>query len=90
MSAQQSISDLAFALWHARGCPEGSPDLDWAEAARQVLGNRPAAAEAVIVDGSSHDSFPASDPPASHLPDVPPSNAAEKWAVAKEIAAQDE
>jgi hypothetical protein len=35
------------------------------------------------VDAAVNDSFPASDPPASHLPDVPPSNAAAKWAAAQ-------
>jgi CBS domain-containing protein len=35
------------------------------------------------VDQSSEQSFPASDPPGSHLPDEPPSNAAAKWAAAQ-------
>src|ERR1700753_3228448 len=35
------------------------------------------------VDLSSDDSFPASDPPASRLPDEPPSNAEAKWAAAR-------
>ena len=38
------------------------------------------------VDVSVNDSFPASDPPASHLPDEPPSNADAKWAAAEEAA----
>ena len=24
-----SVSDLAYSLWQARGCPHGSPDEDW-------------------------------------------------------------
>ena len=35
------------------------------------------------VDQSVEDSFPASDPPASRLPDEPPSNAEAKWAAAR-------
>lgn len=30
------IAALANQLWHARGCPEGSPEQDWFEAARQL------------------------------------------------------
>ena len=90
MSGKRAISDLAFGLWQVRGCPEGSSEVDWLEAERQVLGRRPSDAPADEVDASSKDSFPASDPPASHLPDVPPSNAADKWAAAKEIATQDD
>jgi len=35
------------------------------------------------VDQSGDDSFPASDPPASRLPDEPPANAEAKWAAAR-------
>jgi hypothetical protein len=35
------------------------------------------------VDESVAESFPASDPPASRLPDEPPSNADAKWAAAR-------
>jgi hypothetical protein len=35
------------------------------------------------VDQAAEDSFPASDPPASRLPDEPPSNAEAKWAAAR-------
>lgn len=35
------------------------------------------------VDESLQETFPASDPPASHLPDEPPSNAEAKWAAAR-------
>jgi len=41
---------------------------------------------AASVDQTSKDSFPASDPPASHLPDVPPANAEDKWRAAEEHA----
>jgi hypothetical protein len=38
MSHEKTISDLAYHLWHARGCPPGSAEVDWAEAERQVNG----------------------------------------------------
>ena len=30
------IAALAYALWQARGCPEGSPQEDWFHAAEQL------------------------------------------------------
>lgn len=30
------IAALAHVLWQARGCPEGSPDEDWFQAAEQL------------------------------------------------------
>lgn len=32
----ESIAALAYQLWEARGCPEGSPEQDWHEA-QQML-----------------------------------------------------
>ena len=26
---EQDIAALAYELWEARGCPEGSPEIDW-------------------------------------------------------------
>ncbi|MDB6085742.1 MAG: hypothetical protein JWN43_3623 [Gammaproteobacteria bacterium] len=83
MSHEQRVSDLAYRLWQARGCPEGSPEVDWAEAERQIANQADSSqVPADDIDGPLKDSFPASDPPASHLPDEPPSNADEKWAAA--------
>ena len=31
-----SIAALAYQLWQARGCPEGSPEVDWLQAVRQL------------------------------------------------------
>jgi hypothetical protein len=28
-SIHEQIAALAYALWHERGSPEGSPDVDW-------------------------------------------------------------
>lgn len=41
------------------------------------------ATQSAAVDESIDQSFPASDPPASHLPDEPPSNAEAKWRAAR-------
>ena len=30
------IAELAYALWHARGCPQGSPEQDWFQAAHEL------------------------------------------------------
>ncbi len=32
----QDTAALAYTLWRARGCPEGSPDQDWFQAARDL------------------------------------------------------
>jgi hypothetical protein len=29
---QEQIAALAYSLWKERGCPEGSPDVDWFKA----------------------------------------------------------
>jgi hypothetical protein len=74
------IRELAHQLWEERGKPEGSAEDDWLEAERRLLQGRRAASKAV--DESAKESFPASDPPASGLPDKPPANAEAKWAAA--------
>jgi hypothetical protein len=33
---QDQIAALAYALWQARGCPEGSPDDDWLQAEQEL------------------------------------------------------
>jgi LmbE family N-acetylglucosaminyl deacetylase len=32
----RSISELAYQLWQARGCPGGTAEHDWVEAERQL------------------------------------------------------
>jgi hypothetical protein len=32
----EDIAALAHALWQARGCPEGSPEEDWFQAAHEL------------------------------------------------------
>jgi hypothetical protein len=34
--SHERCSELAYSLWHQRGCPEGSADEDWFEAERQL------------------------------------------------------
>jgi Protein of unknown function (DUF2934) len=79
----RSVSELAYQLWQARGCPDGTAEQDWREAERQ-LAARPAAQAAAseAVDASLKDTFPASDPPATQRPDEPPANAEAKWKAA--------
>ena len=36
MSSRQSIEQLAYRLWSARGRPHGSEEEDWLEAERQL------------------------------------------------------
>jgi hypothetical protein len=35
-SVQEAIAKLAYALWQQRGCPYGSPRVDWPEAERTL------------------------------------------------------
>jgi hypothetical protein len=34
----RSIGELAYRLWQARGCPEGSSERDWLDAEKQLRG----------------------------------------------------
>jgi len=34
--AHQDIASLAYALWQERGCPEGSPEVDWFRAEEEL------------------------------------------------------
>lgn len=33
---REDISARAYELWKARGCPDGSPDVDWFEAVKEL------------------------------------------------------
>ena len=43
----EQIADLAYQLWQQRGCPEGSPEVDW-DRAMQVLEMGPGSGNAVL------------------------------------------
>ena len=77
---QNEVAEKAYELWQARGCPHGSPEEDWYESERLLSSASPkTGAEDSAVDEANAASFPASDPPATHIPDAPPDNAADKW-----------
>jgi len=84
----RSIGELAYRIWQARGCPEGGAEQDWLDAEKQLQSAQRAAAAQHTAEGSEaidrslQESFPASDPPASHRPDEPPANADAKWKAA--------
>jgi hypothetical protein len=88
MQRDEKVRDLAYRLWESRGRPQdGSEQQDWLEAERQLSREPPllteeAAPAASVSDETLKASFPASDPPASRLPDKPPSNADAKWQAA--------
>jgi hypothetical protein len=79
-----SIGELAYRIWQARGCPEGTAEQDWLDAEKQLKSAQRAAepTSSEAIDRSLQDTFPASDPPASRQPDVPPANADAKWKAA--------
>ena len=77
----KSIADRAYELWLARGQPHGSPDDDWLNAEQELRAeSSPNTSDGL--DESLTESFPASDAPGSQLPDLPPSNAGDKWKAA--------
>jgi hypothetical protein len=71
--------ELAYRLWEARGRPEGQAEADWFEAERRLSSDQQRA-ESAAVDEAMRESFPASDPPSSYLPDKPPVNARKRKA----------
>jgi hypothetical protein len=84
----RSIGELAYRLWQARGCPDGTAEQDWLEAEKQIQATRSRSQSSDALDDSLKGTFPASDPPASRLPDVPPANAAAKWQAAETSRAE--
>jgi hypothetical protein len=44
-----AIDNLAFDLWCLRGCPDGSPEVDWFAAEKQLKNEQPMIEEAIKV-----------------------------------------
>jgi hypothetical protein len=38
MASQRQIEIVAYRMWLERGCPEGSPDVDWKQAVHLLSG----------------------------------------------------
>jgi len=45
LTTHEQLASLAYALWQARGCPEGSPDTDWRQAEQELTASRCSARE---------------------------------------------
>ena len=43
LAPQEDVAIVAYVLWQQRGCPEGSPEVDWIEA-EEIVRNRHASA----------------------------------------------
>jgi hypothetical protein len=80
-----SIAELAYQLWVSRGCPEGSEELDWTEAERQLAaaGSSPPAASDAKPDGKVGSSLETTIPTSDQLTD-----AGEKWQRGTDTAAR--
>jgi hypothetical protein len=39
--SSEEIAQLAYELWQQRGCPDGSPELDWFQAEQELAGEAP-------------------------------------------------
>ena len=75
LMGQDSLKEGMSDQWK-RMVPGGAPVGDATAAARTH------SSSSAALDSTVNDSFPASDPPASRLPDEPPVNAEAKWAAA--------
>ena len=60
-----SIGELAYRLWQARGCPEGSAERDWLDAEKQLRSAQRTTetrAASNAIDKPPQETFPASAP----------------------------
>lgn len=93
----QAVRDLAYQLWLQREPFDGDAESDWIRAEEMLINDAtlrsgreetknqapPDKRAQQQTDQTVKESFPASDPPATHFPDHPPINADAKWAAAK-------
>jgi hypothetical protein len=49
----EQVATLAYRLWHERGCPEGSPDVDWFQAQQLLRNGQPQIADTVWTEVSA-------------------------------------
>jgi hypothetical protein len=70
----RSIGELAYHLWQARGCPEGSAEQDWLNAEKQ-LKLAPRAAEPRTAEPRAAESRSAAAAAAGQRTDEPPASA---------------
>jgi hypothetical protein len=70
-----SIGELAYRLWQARGCPEGSAERDWLDAEKQLQ----SAQRAVEARAAEPTAFDATDRSLQH---EAPANTDAKWKAA--------
>jgi Protein of unknown function (DUF2934) len=59
LSSKQSIAELAYHLWNARGRPHGSEEENWLEAERRL---------------ATKETLPTRNPAAGRSPEIPSSN----------------
>jgi len=66
----RSIGELAYHLWQARGCPEGSAEQDWLDAEKQLRASLRGVEPRAMPTKSDATgrTLPASDPPAGRAP----------------------
>jgi hypothetical protein len=84
LSSKQSIAELAYHLWNARGRPHGSEEEDWLEAERRLAAPKEADREgggpegaldaSLNLDTSLKDTLPTRGRAASRSPELPSSN----------------
>jgi hypothetical protein len=57
----EHIALLAYALWQERGCPEGSPEVDWFRAEQEFATRRAIPLRSMTVVDNTHESNGRSD-----------------------------